>query len=467
MSGRPSIFAVLVTIDRRLVRVTQTSGRGHHGLEHGIKIERRAADDLQNLAGRGLIFQRFLKIIGARPQLSQKSRVFHGDHGLRGKVFQQGDLLAGEGTHFLAVDVDHAQQGVVLPQGHGQRGARAAEIDDRPAVGFAPLIGFVRFHIEAMNDPLSGAQPCRRCARSVIRRVPGPVGGQGCGDGPIGGGMEALAIKGRQESEIGLAQPHGLFQHRIEHRRQIAGVGVDDLQHLGCRGLLFQRLLRFSDQPRVLHRDHRLGGEVLQQGLLFFGKGAHLLAIETEQTNRSLVLDQRHMHHCARATQIGDGERGGISVLVSGAFSDIQSMGRPSGFQSHCRAGTLHRGRGIPRDIIGIGRRNAAGREELDIFSVKTAQYTERGVAQPHPLFQHRIKHRSQIAGRGVDDLKNLGRRGLLFQRLMLFREQPRVLHRDHRLGGEVAQQGDLGTGKRTNLPAESVQDAEQRAVLP
>ena len=73
----------------------------------------------------------------------------------------------------------------------------------------------------------------------------------------------------------------------------------------------------------------------------------------------------------------------------------------------------------------------------------------EGGPAQPHRLFQHRIEHRRQIAGRGVDDLQHLGGRGLLFQRLALFGHQPRVLDRDHRLIGEGADKFDLPVGER------------------
>src|SRR5204863_9086108 len=36
----------------------------------------------------------------------------------------------------------------------------------------------------------------------------------------------------------------------------------DDLQHLGRRGLLFQRLPRLGDEPRILQRDHRLRREI-------------------------------------------------------------------------------------------------------------------------------------------------------------------------------------------------------------
>ncbi len=37
-----------------------------------------------------------------------------------------------------------------------------------------------------------------------------------------------------------VAQPYCLFEHRVEHRREVAGRGIDDLQHLGGRGLLLQ-----------------------------------------------------------------------------------------------------------------------------------------------------------------------------------------------------------------------------------
>ena len=52
-----------------------------------------------------------------------------------------------------------------------------------------------------------------------------------------------------------------LLQDRIEHRREIAGRGVDDLQHLRGRGLLLQCLTLLGQQPRVLDRDHGLIGE--------------------------------------------------------------------------------------------------------------------------------------------------------------------------------------------------------------
>ena len=57
---------------------------------------------------------------------------------------------------------------------------------------------------------------------------------------------ETLAVIGQHDAERGLAQPRCLFEHRVEHRREVAGRGVDDPQHLGGRGLLLQRLGQFG-----------------------------------------------------------------------------------------------------------------------------------------------------------------------------------------------------------------------------
>src|SRR4051795_1196694 len=62
-----------------------------------------------------------------------------------------------------------------------------------------------------------------------------------------------------------IAKPHRLFEHCVKYRRQIAGGGIDGLQHLSSCGLLLQRLARLGQQPRVLHRDHRLCREVFDQ----------------------------------------------------------------------------------------------------------------------------------------------------------------------------------------------------------
>jgi hypothetical protein len=69
----------------------------------------------------------------------------------------------------------------------------------------------------------------------------------------------------------------GLLQYCFEDGREIARRGIDDLQDLGSRSLLLQRLTRLVDKPRVLDSNDRLRREVLQHRDLLFGERACFL----------------------------------------------------------------------------------------------------------------------------------------------------------------------------------------------
>ena len=86
-----------------------------------------------------------------------------------------------------------------------------------------------------------------------------------------------------------IAQPRGGFDQRVEHRLQIEGRAADDLEHVAGRGLVFERffeiagaLAQFAEQPRILHRDHRLRREILEQRDLLVRERPHLLAEDAE-----------------------------------------------------------------------------------------------------------------------------------------------------------------------------------------
>ena len=80
---------------------------------------------------------------------------------------------------------------------------------------------------------------------------------------------EELPVLRKQAFVVGAAKAVCLLQDRVEDRDEIAGRGIDDLQHLGGRGLLLQGLARLGQEPRVLHGDNGLRSEVLQQHDLF------------------------------------------------------------------------------------------------------------------------------------------------------------------------------------------------------
>ena len=76
----------------------------HDGIEHRLRVAHRIADDVEHLAGRGLLLQRLGEIVGALAQLVEQPRVLDGDDRLGGEVLHQFDLLVGEWPHLLAVD---------------------------------------------------------------------------------------------------------------------------------------------------------------------------------------------------------------------------------------------------------------------------------------------------------------------------------------------------------------------------
>jgi len=56
-----------------------------------------------------------------------------------------------------------------------------------------------------------------------------------------------LAIIDPERAESGTAETVRFIQYGLEHRREIAGRGIDDLQYLGGRSLLIQCVARFCD----------------------------------------------------------------------------------------------------------------------------------------------------------------------------------------------------------------------------
>ena len=76
--------------------------------------------------------------------------------------------------------------------------------------------------------------------------------------------MSLLALDPPYVSVVGLAQAQRLVQYCVEHRCEITGRGIDDLQHLGDRGLSRQSLVSLGSA---------LGKLTLQIGIDLMGIG--------------------------------------------------------------------------------------------------------------------------------------------------------------------------------------------------
>src|SRR5215472_16094963 len=92
-------------------------------------------------------------------------------------------------------------------------------------------------HIGDMNDPFAAQQPWRRRSWHRFER-PSQQLRQRVGQAALCDGAEFPSDLELETAEIGPAQPVSLLEYGVEHRGEVAGRGVDNLQYLSGRGLL-------------------------------------------------------------------------------------------------------------------------------------------------------------------------------------------------------------------------------------
>ena len=253
--------------------------------------------------------------------------------------------------------------------------------------------------------------------------------------------FDAFAIVRQERAERRPAQPHRPLQHRIEHRCQIARRRVDHLQHLGGRGLLFQRLALFGDQPCVLDRDHRLIGEGADKLDLPVGERFDPLAREHDHPDHLAFAQQRHAE---RGPLLAQRDRASDSLerrphreyvrAVSRARLSLRRSARLGHTEITPRSDSRPRIQAEIRNSRPTGTTSPSRRYKIDLI----------GIAKPRGGLDHRVEHRLQIERRAADDLQHVAGRGLVFQRFLKIGRaglqcaiRLGAADRDHRLVGE------------------------------
>ena|SRR6266480_3921107 len=96
--------SIFWTINAGPLGVTETCCGFDERVEHRLKIERRAADNLQHVGGRSLLPQGFAEFATARLHRVEQAHILNSDHRLVGERFQQLDMAGGKRTDFIAGD---------------------------------------------------------------------------------------------------------------------------------------------------------------------------------------------------------------------------------------------------------------------------------------------------------------------------------------------------------------------------
>jgi len=183
------------------------------------------------------------------------------------------------------------------------------------------------------------------------------------------------------------------------------------------RRLLLQGLARLGDQAPRFPLHHRLRSKILQERNIFFGKQPNLLTAGNNLAESGARLAQWNKQNRAMPA---DFERG--HVYGSANVRHIRCLHNPR--RSAARgSGAQGRPEPLPQPI-GKSSVRDRGRYRAIFLTIIDIQLPN---AAPHSLcafFQYHLEHRSEVAGRRIDYLQDLGGRGLLVERLAPFGDQ-------------------------------------------
>ena len=175
-------------------------------------------------------------------QLVEQTGILDGDDGLIGEILYQCYLLVREGANLLAHDCESTHQLIVLQHRDREYCPIAAQIDAGYHKRMTLNVGLYSLDVGDMDYLLRDDDtPKGRVRRRLEQLV-------ACARLDIGGRRvvrsshtEGVSVAEVQIAKLGLADAHGVCQHGLEHRLQLAGRARNDAEHLGSCGLLLQR----------------------------------------------------------------------------------------------------------------------------------------------------------------------------------------------------------------------------------
>ena len=144
--------------DRSGIGAAEPGGRFDCRIQHRLHIGGRAADDVEHVAGRRLVFERFFEIARAGLQFAEQSRILHRNDRLVGKGAHQIDLPLGERLDPLPTEINRAEHGPLAHEGNPKQGAPSG----RDTLGRRIVRvgeGVRDMHDPAFESHLPGEQP--------------------------------------------------------------------------------------------------------------------------------------------------------------------------------------------------------------------------------------------------------------------------------------------------------------------
>src|SRR5262245_6193707 len=164
-----------------------------------------------------------------------------------------------------------------LQHGYGKESADAAQFNRRNEIWLAVTVTVGFPPIQDVYRSFFSHHPDDRALRRILVSFLGDPLGKRRGNPALRDSAEAFPVIQPQDGHMRIAQSCRILQNRLEYRLYVGRRAADDLQDLGRRRLLLERLLGLVEQPYVRDGDDRLTGKRLEQGDLSVGERLDLL----------------------------------------------------------------------------------------------------------------------------------------------------------------------------------------------
>ncbi len=437
-------------------------------VEDRLKIGRRAADHLEDLARRRLLLQRLAEVVVARSQLREQAHVLDGDHRLVREGLEEGDLASGEGTD-LRVPHRNGADRTVIPEHRDREHAAEANLSREILPGkFRVPLNVGNMDHGPIQDSAAGEDLAMGPSGKELAR---PFQGQR-GIVELCPHIDELAVKQVHGREEGAAESGGVLGHRVEHGLDVGGRARDHPENFRGGRLLLQRLgqivvagTQLGEETHVLDGDYRLVGEALEERDLTVREGLRLEPPELDDAGRLALAQQGNAQHRPKATLLGKGTGHGKLRRFGQKIDNV--YGPPLKHTAPGDAAAHHRDQdGGSREWAMVG-----GPAKVIAFSRENGRVV--GSAESGGVLDHSVQDGLNFRGRAADHAQDLPRRRLLLQRFaqpgvarLELPGQPRVLERDRRLVGEGLEEGDLVSGEGTDGGAQDHEGAHGPPAL-
>ena len=112
----------------------------------------------------------------------------------------------------------------------------------------------------------------------------------------------------------------------IEHLLQVKCGTADNLENVGCRCLLLQRLPQFAQQPRVLDGNNSLGCEAPEKLDFTVVESSYLLPVDNYCPNYFTVFEHRHHKEGSHAADLRKSNRVLIGLVGSHMLPYVSNL---------------------------------------------------------------------------------------------------------------------------------------------